>query len=145
MLLVTFLVFYKLKKVGRLSPTFLFFFGGKKMIIEMFIMFVCIAFILTIVGYYIQQELLIIFGFLIFGLISIPLFQQDLEIRGGMEVTTDYFYENTTLNNTFENQTYTYNNYEDTIWYGLFFMFISLSGMFFWYKGYSSQRGEDEN
>lgn len=115
------------------------------MIIEMFIMFVCIAFILTVVGYYIQQELLIIFGFLIFGLISIPLFQQNLEIRGGMEVTTDYFYDNSTLNNTFETQTYTYDNYEDTIWYGIFFIFISLSGMFFWYKGYSSQRGEDEN
>jgi len=112
------------------------------MIMEIFLLFVGIGFLLTIVGYYVNENLLIIIGFLIFGLISIPLLQQNLEYRVGSNLTVEYNYSAGVLATSTNSISYDYNSYTDTIWYGIFFMLLSLSGMFMWYKGYGGRKSE---
>lgn len=115
------------------------------MIMQIFLLFLGIAFILTVIGFYVKENLLIIIGFLIFGLISIPLLSQNLEYRSGSNFTVDYSYDGTQLNSSASIINYDYDTYTDTIWYGIFFLILSLSGMFMWYDGYRSNKKDEDD
>ena len=62
------------------------------MIIEIFLLFTGLALILSVVGYLIQNRLMLIFGLLIFMFMAIPLIRQNLEFRGGSNITSTYNY-----------------------------------------------------
>jgi len=109
-----------------------------------FLLFIALAFLLTIVGYYVKENLLIIIGFLIFGLISVPLLNNNLEYKTGAFISSDYDYNGTQLLSADNYITYQYESYTDTRWYGIFFIFISLSGLFMWYSGYKGATDEDD-
>ena len=115
------------------------------MIMTIFLLFTSLALILTVVGYYINENLLIIFGLLIFGLMALPLLNQNLEYKVGTNSTINYSYDNSSnLLSTFDATRYVYHTYTDTIWYGLFFLFISLGGLFGgWY--YSRSYNEEDD
>jgi hypothetical protein len=113
------------------------------MIMQMFLLFIGIAFLLTIVGFYIKENLLIIIGFLIFGLISIPLLNQQLEYKSGATINSEYFYNGSLIDSNENIIIYNYSGYTDTIWYGIFFLFISLGGLFMWYRGYNDKKEDD--
>lgn len=114
------------------------------MIMNIFLLFLSLAFILTVVGYYIKENLLIIIGFLIFGLISVPLLNNNLEYRSGENFTVNYTYEGNQVIQSTSNINYEYLTYTGTVLYGIFFLLLSLSGMFMWYQGYKSDNEEDD-
>ena len=113
------------------------------MIIELFILFTALAFILAIVGYLIDNELMMIFGFLIIGLMSIPLLDDQLEYRTGTNITTEYNYTGTVLTTTNDIVIREYEPLNSTTWYGIFFIFICFGGFYTLFKGYG--RGSDED
>jgi hypothetical protein len=168
------------------------------MIIEMFILFTSLAFILALVGKALNQELLIIFGFLVIGLMAVPLLQGNLDYRSGetlsfvqdnsslichnetLNISSGYIYgnyfgnyhwdgynttapiqadKNAYLFHTEEINNYglvcdyainevttiNYTTYTDTIWFGLFFLLICISGLFMWYQGYGYNKKEEDD
>lgn len=110
------------------------------MILTIFLLFLCLAVVFMVVGYYIKNELLLIFGLLILGLLSIPLFNQDLTYKSGHFENTTYVYDVDILELTNSVTSYSYDSYTDTIWYGIFFIFSSFSGLFYLYNGYRKEK-----
>lgn len=115
------------------------------MILTIFILFLAITFLLCIVGYYLRVNEMLIFGFLMFGFLAIPLISESLEYKSGELEQTTYDYINETLSLTEAETTYNYETYKGTVWFGIFFVFISLSGMFYWYSGYKANKKEDDD
>jgi len=164
------------------------------MIMTIFLLFVGLAFLFLISGYYIKEEILVIFGFLMLILIAFPLLNQSLEYKTGSitsfiednssEVCTqqiidteevykygdnysgyhwDYDSPSPSVNDIGLFHRYTYNNYttvcdyainevseftyavySDTVWYGLFFILVGISGEFsVWYLGYKKKEDDD--
>jgi len=108
------------------------------MIIEIFLLFTALAFILTITGYYVGEDVMILMGFFIFGLMAIPLLGGDLEFRSGATI----------IENTSENThtiDYDYETYGNTVWYGIFFILLSAMGGFLWVnQGWGIRKNEDD-
>ena len=114
------------------------------MILTIFILFSAIAFLLTLTGYYLKQNMFIVFGLLIFALLSFPLLYEDLENKTGTKTLSNYTYDNNSLmNSSSENLTYIYENVSNTRWYGIFYLFICL-GAFFDYFTNKRKSGDDD-
>jgi O-antigen/teichoic acid export membrane protein len=110
------------------------------MILTIFLLFLCLAVVFMVVGYYIKNELILIFGLLILLFLSFPLINQELIYKSGHLENTSYVYNNESLELTESITSYSYNSYTDTIYYGIFFIFSSISGMFYLYNGYRKER-----
>lgn len=116
------------------------------MIIEIFLIFLGLAFLFIFAGYYIKEEVLIIFGFLLFILMSFPLLNQDLEIKSGEIIDSNYTYDAEGLFiSSSDTVTYQYENYSNNIWFGLLLLLSGISGEFgIWYVGYK-RKGDDDD
>lgn len=114
------------------------------MIIEIFLTFTILAVVLSVLGRVLNYELLIIFGFLIFGIMSAPLLNSNVEFKTGANITTNYTYEAGQLLSSSDYVTYDYEAFDNSVWFGIFFIFIALGSLFeYWYRGYGGRREED--
>jgi hypothetical protein len=112
------------------------------MILEIFVFITAFAFIFSVVGYILSNEVMMTVGFLILGLMSFPLLTQSIEYKSGVSVQTNYSYTASQLDSSINNITYEYTAYEDTVMYGIFLMLICVSGLFTTYRLYG---GKDED